>query len=963
MTFLLLLNKINSKIIIIFPHTEFSSSLLCAEEEGLQSYSSGLPLSNRNETLELLSEPPIHSTKFDSENKGTVPVFIKEMSDAEISIGDVATLSVTVTGIPKPKIQWFFNGVMLTPAADYKFVFDGNDHSLIILFTRFEDEGEYACIASNEYGQAICSAYLKIHPKGEGHKEAVCPSQSAVEPSLEKLEGPCPPYFLKELKPIHCAKGLPAIFECTVRGEPAPAILWFKENKQLCTNVCYTIIQNTDGSGTLIVNDPQQEDSGLYVCKAENVWGESTCTAELLVLLEDKGRAEAPCKVKSVPQPPSDFPQTLLKGPAVESFDSEQEIAAFVKNTILKDTSNAEERQQLSYEHIVKTNEVSSQATLLAEQSQFIAMLEQDVPTSESTRDLPSISSTIHVQGLKEPSPTLQLQIAQAHDTLPKEDFLMLQEPASQVVLSDTEKFFSSAISIEEISSLTTEPLKTFLAEPERSYPQSSIEELLAYSYPTSVSDEVLLPKEKMVSAGGKEQIVTLRKLEAESTLILSQSLAEAHVESPKGPHDLIPEVNCEPQGPSECTCTEGEILVESADQLEAAGQEFAARTEEGKSFRLPLACEKKQVLLKEEHLDDLAMSLVQTTEYMKEPMVINGVQEVQSSDILSKESLLSGIPEERLNLKTQILRALQAAVASEQPSLFSEWLRSIETVEVKAINFTQEPKRIMCTYLISSVKSLTEELTIAIEGIDPQMANLEIELKDAFCSIICEEINILTAEHPRIQEGTKKCLQEDMGPFTDRQKVEAITEPEIESKYLVSTEEVSYFNVESQVKVLDTLTLTKEVASAALTDETQDEIPKPSEKREKSSENGTKEVGIVETQEAEGSLIKEDSPVVLTPLMDTIAKEGDIVNLTSSITNAKEVNWYFESKLVPSDKKFKCLQNQNTHTLVINKVNTEEHQGEYTCEALNNHGKTATSAKLTVVKRGWILRIKWVNC
>nr|8P35_A Chain A, Titin [Homo sapiens]8P35_B Chain B, Titin [Homo sapiens]8P35_C Chain C, Titin [Homo sapiens]8P35_D Chain D, Titin [Homo sapiens]8P35_E Chain E, Titin [Homo sapiens]8P35_F Chain F, Titin [Homo sapiens] len=99
---------------------------------------------------------------------GTGPIFIKEVSNADISMGDVATLSVTVIGIPKPKIQWFFNGVLLTPSADYKFVFDGDDHSLIILFTKLEDEGEYTSMASNDYGKTICSAYLKINSKGEG---------------------------------------------------------------------------------------------------------------------------------------------------------------------------------------------------------------------------------------------------------------------------------------------------------------------------------------------------------------------------------------------------------------------------------------------------------------------------------------------------------------------------------------------------------------------------------------------------------------------------------------------------------------------------------------------------------------------------------------------------------------------------------------------------------------------------
>lgn len=951
---MLLLNKIDSKIIITFPHTEFSSSLLSAEEEEFQTYSSGLQLSNRNETLELLSEPPIHSTTFDSKKEGHVPVFTKEVSNAEISIGDVAKLSVTVTGIPKPKIQWFFNGVMLTPSADYKLVFDGNDHSLIILFTKFEDEGEYTCVASNEYGRTVCSAYLKISSKGEGHKET---EPEPVEKFLEKSEGPCPPYFLKEFRPIQCAQGLPAVFEYRVLGEPAPTVLWFKENQQLCTNVYYTIIHNPDGSGTFIVNDPQRENSGLYVCKAENTWGESTCAAELLVVLEDRDMTDAPFKAEPTTEAAEGFP---LKGLAVDTFDSEKEIAAFVNNTVLKAASMAEENQQLAYEHTVKASELSSEVTLVAEHLQSVVMLEQNGPDPESTRALLSVSSTVCTQSIKELSPNLQLEMVQSQKTLSK-DALMLQEPEPQVVLSDAEKIFPSAVSVEEISSLTVEPLKTLLTEPEGSYPQSSIEDTPAHSYPTSMAEEELLPEEKTVSSVDKEQRLTLPKQDTPRALTLSQSLAEGSMESLKGPEVITSEVNREPQVPSEHTCREDEILMESADQLESTGQEHAARTEEGKSLRFPLLCEEKQVLLKEEHSDDLVMPLNQTSECKKEPLMVNGVQNVQASDTLSKESLLPGIPEEQqLNLKTQIRRALQAAVASEQPSLFSEWLRNIEKVEVKAIKFTQEPKRILCTYLITSVKTLTEELTIAIEGIDPQMANLKTELKDALCSIVCEEINILTAEGPRILKGARTGTQEEMGPFPDSQKVDAVWEPEVKSKHLVSAEEVSYFHVESQVKVADTTPVPDDVVPAPPSpDEKQDESPKPSEERKKSPGSGTGEAGLGELQEAEGSVVEGNGPVIHTPLVDTTVEEGDTVKLTSSITKAKEVNWYFEGTLVHSDEKFKCLQDQNTYTLVIDKVNTEEHQGAYTCEALNDKGNAATSAKLTVVKRGWILRMR----
>lgn len=40
-----------------------------------------------------------------------------------------------------------------------------------------------------------------------------------------------------------------------------------------------------------------------------------------------------------------------------------------------------------------------------------------------------------------------------------------------------------------------------------------------------------------------------------------------------------------------------------------------------------------------------------------------------------------------------------------------------------------------------------------------------------------------------------------------------------------------------------------------------------------------------------------------------------------SVITNAREVNWYFEGKLVSSGDKFQCLQDQNRYTIVISKV------------------------------------------
>lgn len=93
-------DKIDSKITIIFPIQSFLFLFCLLKKKDLKPLAVTAKLSNRNETLEPLSEPSVYSPKFDS--KEAVPqFFIKEMSNAEISIGDVAKLFVSI-GIPTP---------------------------------------------------------------------------------------------------------------------------------------------------------------------------------------------------------------------------------------------------------------------------------------------------------------------------------------------------------------------------------------------------------------------------------------------------------------------------------------------------------------------------------------------------------------------------------------------------------------------------------------------------------------------------------------------------------------------------------------------------------------------------------------------------------------------------------------------------------------------------------------------
>lgn len=197
------------------------------------------------------------------EEEGKAPVFLKQISDVEVWQGDVARLSVTVTGSPTPKIQWFFNSRKLTPSTDCKLVFASNDHSLILPYAGVQDEGEYTCMASNVHGE---TSSAQLH---------VCQGKPGF------------PGFAREPDSVQCAPGCRAVFEYTMVGKPCPNLLWSKGSQQLCSGARHSIAQHPDGLGSLTMWDCVQEYTVLYTCRAVSALGEAMSSAELLVLPEE----------------------------------------------------------------------------------------------------------------------------------------------------------------------------------------------------------------------------------------------------------------------------------------------------------------------------------------------------------------------------------------------------------------------------------------------------------------------------------------------------------------------------------------------------------------------------------------------------------------------------------------------------------------------------------------------------
>ena len=83
------------------------------------------------------------------------------------------------------------------------------------------------------------------------------------------IELPVPPEFLEPLKSLAAEEGTRVTFEGCVRGKPEPSIKWFKEGKQLTDSADFEITYQ-NGRVKLVIPEVFKEDSGKYVCSAQN---------------------------------------------------------------------------------------------------------------------------------------------------------------------------------------------------------------------------------------------------------------------------------------------------------------------------------------------------------------------------------------------------------------------------------------------------------------------------------------------------------------------------------------------------------------------------------------------------------------------------------------------------------------------------------------------------------------------
>lgn len=69
-------------------------------------------------------------------------------------------------------------------------------------------------------------------------------------------------------------------FDCVAHGNPKPHISWYFKDERILLSDRISMRHN----GSIVIENVQQEDSGLYTCQAENINGKITAAVILEVM-------------------------------------------------------------------------------------------------------------------------------------------------------------------------------------------------------------------------------------------------------------------------------------------------------------------------------------------------------------------------------------------------------------------------------------------------------------------------------------------------------------------------------------------------------------------------------------------------------------------------------------------------------------------------------------------------------
>ncbi|XP_044317905.1 titin isoform X3 [Drosophila rhopaloa] len=184
------------------------------------------------------------------------PLFHTLLHDRTVSEGANLRLLCAVSGDENTHIEWLKNHKPL-PRGDnrYQTLFLNGEASLEIFAAVADDSGNYTCCATNDFGESLTHAQLRVYKHFR--------------------ESPLPSTFTQPIRDTYSLNENELVLDCRVRGQPRPEIQWIKGTEPIENGEKYKLSDQADGYAKLVILNPTEKDSGVYWCVARNEGAEN----------------------------------------------------------------------------------------------------------------------------------------------------------------------------------------------------------------------------------------------------------------------------------------------------------------------------------------------------------------------------------------------------------------------------------------------------------------------------------------------------------------------------------------------------------------------------------------------------------------------------------------------------------------------------------------------------------------
>ncbi|XP_062534884.1 muscle M-line assembly protein unc-89-like [Armigeres subalbatus] len=210
--------------------------------------------------------------KANENDRGFAPSFVEKPKIIPNKLGTLITMKCRCRSKPKPTVKWMRKKQEVKSsnrvALEVKTVDeDTYELTLNIKDPSSEDGGSYSCVISNEFGESSATLNLNIESEQESTKNA--------------------PIFVEKPHIISLDNGKLVRMECKVKTDIKPDITWTREGKIIKETSKLKITMTAEKDVyhiSLVLKDPQTEDSGTYKCNIKNILGE--LNANLILNIE-----------------------------------------------------------------------------------------------------------------------------------------------------------------------------------------------------------------------------------------------------------------------------------------------------------------------------------------------------------------------------------------------------------------------------------------------------------------------------------------------------------------------------------------------------------------------------------------------------------------------------------------------------------------------------------------------------